>query len=360
LADAKAHTWTQVHDGQVRIHNRGGDPQTPLSSLASAASSVLSGAAIALLTAVALRRVHTGLVSKALSSHIPGLPKTFKTPDGKVHDAKPIPGLVAATKDYFKQQGRPVSIPKNFPTLNEAGAARVARAYDAMPHNPTNWRTRRQYKKLASETLAQYQALERQGFRYAFMKTDKTGNIIDPYAKNPSMGYLDIRDKKQLRIFPTDAGYGHGGISAAERQINPLLQVSPVKWGGKPTTYNDLFRAVHDSYGHFAHGNPFFRAKGEERAWVMHAMMFSKSARGAMTAETRGQNTFLNYGPNAAHNKTASGATTIYADQKIGVMPRWAQRSGMPREVGWWTKPVAIGVGGAGALTLSTGQGGAR
>ena len=71
-----------------------------------------------------------------------------------------------------------------------------------------------------------------------------------------------------------------------------------------------------------------FRAEGEENAWRSHAAMYSPLARGAMTSETRGQNSWVNFGPYAAANKHASAADTHYADQKIGLMPKWTRTEG--------------------------------
>ena len=59
---------------------------------------------------------------------------------------------------------------------------------------------------------------------------------------------------------------------------------------------NEMFRAIHDFYGHAVHGNPF-GPKGEEIAYGAHAQMFSPLARMAMASETRGQNSFVNYSP---------------------------------------------------------------
>jgi hypothetical protein len=98
------------------------------------------------------------------------------------------------------------------------------------------------------------------------------------------------------------------------------MEKAPVKMGGKDATYNDLFRAVHDYYGHAAEGNGF-RANGEYNAWRAHRQMYSPEARGAMDAETLGQNSWVNSGPPAALNKGASSADTIYADQKAGLLP---------------------------------------
>jgi hypothetical protein len=59
---------------------------------------------------------------------------------------------------------------------------------------------------------------------------------------------------------------------------------------------NEQFRAVHDYFGHAVRGNPF-GAKGEEIALASHEQMYSPLAKIAMTSETRGQNSFVNYTP---------------------------------------------------------------
>jgi len=55
---------------------------------------------------------------------------------------------------------------------------------------------------------------------------------------------------------------------------------------------NDMFRAVHDAFGHAATGRGFDR-HGEEAAYQSHATMFSPLARRALATETRGQNSAL-------------------------------------------------------------------
>jgi hypothetical protein len=43
-----------------------------------------------------------------------------------------------------------------------------------------------------------------------------------------------------------------------------------------------------------------------------------------MSSETRGQNSWVNWGPHGDFNRKASAADTKYADQKIGLLPKWA------------------------------------
>jgi len=104
---------------------------------------------------------------------------------------------------------------------------------------------------------------------------------------------------------------------------NPMLRETPYKTAdGDSMLANDVFRVVHDYFGHIKNGVGF-RARGEENAWQSHAAMYSPLARRAMTSETRGQNSWVNFGPEAAFNATASGADTVYADQKTGLLPLW-------------------------------------
>ncbi|HCA52233.1 MAG TPA: hypothetical protein DEP24_04525, partial [Mycobacterium sp.] len=57
--------------------------------------------------------------------------------------------------------------------------------------------------------------------------------------------------------------------------------------------------------------------------------MFTGSAKGAITSETRGQNSWLNFGPYGESNRTAKVEDTVFADQKTGLMPEWTWSEGI-------------------------------
>jgi hypothetical protein len=135
--------------------------------------------------------------------------------------------------------------------------------------------------------------------------TDSSGKVVDG---NHRVAAARMRGDKTISAYVPE-------------QPHPLMEKAPVQMGGKDATYNDLFRAVHDYFGHAAEGNGF-RANGEYNAWRAHRQMYSEAARGAMDAETLGQNSWVNSGPAGALNKGASGADTIYADQKAGLLPK--------------------------------------
>lgn len=77
---------------------------------------------------------------------------------------------------------------------------------------------------------------------------------------------------------------------------HPLAEEVGLSINGFPLCYNDIFRAVHDYYGHAKEGYRF-DARGEENAWRQHSKMYTDIARPAMSAETRGQNSWVNFGP---------------------------------------------------------------
>ena len=94
---------------------------------------------------------------------------------------------------------------------------------------------------------------------------------------------------------------------------------------------NDAFRVVHDAFGHLGSGNPQFRSAGEERAFLQHMRMYTPEARRAAKGRNKRSKQLVNFGPYANQNRGASGADTIYADQKVGIMPDWAvDPEGMP------------------------------
>ncbi|MBB3910159.1 hypothetical protein [Sphingomonas desiccabilis] len=238
---------------------------------------------------------------------------------------------------YAEKAGIQYDPPTEYLRVDPKRAGAIAKAFEAMPHDPQNPAVRGSYEALARETLEQYRALQEAGYSFGFYPENG-----DPYP-SPWDAVRDLRDNRQMRVYPTDAGYGSQGISAEELANNPLLAEVPGEtWDGKPVRVNDVFRAVHDAFGHAKNGVGF-RADGEENAWRAHLGMFSPEARPAMTTETRGQNSWLNFGPHGEANRNASTADTVFADQKIGLLPEWAlDPQGVPpapaeSRLGYWS-----------------------
>lgn len=238
----------------------------------------------------------------------------------------PIPHLQELAQDYMENQGGGYNPPERYVPVDPVRSRQIAAEYEAAEHRPDDPRVKASYDAMKTETLAQYNHLVKNGYTFEFYPDH------DPYPGGPHQALDDLRQNRHLYVFPTSGGFG----SQEETESHPLLDDSGVQWKGKPVTYNDLFRAVHDVFGHGAEGVGF-RANGEENAWRQHSSMYSQLARPAMTSETRGQNSWVNFGPYGEQNQMADQASTIYADQKATLLPDWVTNDGAHDHIasGW-------------------------
>lgn len=172
---------------------------------------------------------------------------------------------------------------------------------------------------LAAEGTPEYKATVFSAY------ADKYPELMDAIG---AKGYDDLLDKSyrqmaaetrlQFNEMPIQTTY-HGGdleYTTSQGGTNSIAMMRDVLQnknlnvfrGGDPHDFlyqvdpetglnmNEMFRAVHDYYGHGVKGNKF-DALGEELAYASHSQMYSPLARFAMAAETRGQNSVVNYSP---------------------------------------------------------------
>lgn len=271
-----------------------------------------------------------GLLSdlgKIIKEHPPlqGLPTKATVPGVRTFDVGPHQPARDAAANYMKEAGLPYNPPSTYARVDPGKAKRIADAFDAMPHAPQDPAVKASYDAMIKETLAQYKHMKNTGLNVEFIPPDAhhygpAGGSGDPYAASPRLAAEDVKNNNHLWVFPTKTGFGTGPNAAEASADNPLLAQSGESFNGVPATNNDIFRAVHDYFGHIKEGVGF-RANGEENAWRQHAGMYSDLARPAMTAETRGQNSWLNFGPHGQANRTAKSADTVFAPQKTGILP---------------------------------------
>lgn len=253
------------------------------------------------------------------------LPTTVKIPGVGTVEAQAFPLARKAARDYVESQGRAYDPITTYRKVDPARAGRIAEAFEQMRHEPDNPEVKAAYEAMVKETLAQWEAVKRTGLVVEFIDISKG----DPYAASPRLAIEDVRNNNHLWVFSTDDGFGTDGITAKDESDNPLFQIVPGETiSGKPVRANDIFRIVHDYFGHIKDGVGF-RADGEENAWRSHSRMYSPQAARAMTTETRGQNSWLNYGPYGEKNRTALTQDTIFAEQKIGLLPDWVMWEGL-------------------------------
>jgi hypothetical protein len=226
---------------------------------------------------------------------------------------------IKAADNYARSSNIPYVPLESYAPLDRERARRIAREYDLMKHAPQDKDVLRSYNAMIDETMGQYEAMLSQGVKPFFIRGK------DPYAASPYYALIDLAENNRLGVFPTDEGFGT--LDDFDPADNPLLAPTEFKLDGETMLANDVFRAVHDYYGHAKPGVGF-RAMGEENAYQSHAGMYSPLARRALASETRGQNSWLNFGPYGDTNRTAGIEDTVFADQKTGLMPRWAAESG--------------------------------
>jgi hypothetical protein len=255
---------------------------------------------------------------------LPGLP----TKPLKINDQWFAPGPIGSLRDVAESYmaGRPQPSyhkpPEQYHPIDPEHSQAIARAFEEMPHAPDDPHVKASYDAMASETRDQFRHI-----------IDKTGlkvepipaGMEDPYAANPRLAAKDVAENNHLWFYPTESGFGSSAQGGIDMASHPMMQPSGETLNGKPLLNNDLFRIVHDVFGHLKEGNGF-RAAGEDNAWRSHAAMYSDLARPAMTTETRGQNSWVNFGPHGESNRTANGANTVFADQKVGLLPEWTMR----------------------------------
>lgn len=250
---------------------------------------------------------------------------------------KPLEAVKKIANNYYERVfGKKRPIFKGITKIDKEFAKRIANAYEAMQNNPNDPEVRAAYKALARETMEQYKEFDKAGFIIEI-------NNKEPYNNSQEM-IDDLRENRRIKIFSTESGFGDTPITDKQRKENPLLRDSGKKdANGNPLLINDIFRAIHDFYGHAELGNGF-GAIGEENAWNVHARMYSPLARRAMTTETRGQNSWVNFsGINDEAFKKIDRARELrrqgkkaeaqeivsqiyemmsFAEQKVGLLPR--------------------------------------
>jgi hypothetical protein len=181
------------------------------------------------------------------------------------------------------------------------------------------------------EVASAYNAAVKEiNLQYDYLTKDLGVNVEfitdDPYPNSDAM-FEDVINNNHLSVYK--GGEPHPFLGESSRDE-------------KGITANEKLRAVHDYFGHFVNRNQF-GGIGEERAWVDHSKMFSPEAQRAVTTETRGQNSVVNFsgineeakslfqkGNNLiAEGKVAEGNKLIaegkskfqFAEQKVGLLP---------------------------------------
>jgi hypothetical protein len=322
------------HDGIIlkNIHDRG--PNDNIVSIAMGKENQIAVTDTSLSKAPAPRNSGYKEGGKYLASAGDTLPEGAFGPNN--------PETVHLARSFKKSKGFDTGDGSFIVKLDTDKSFRIGMAYEEMKHEPFNPKVREAYTQFAKETLEQFDHIVEAGYRPEMHISER-----EPYGSSRE-AIASIKDKKTLKVLSTDLNFGERKVTEADIKENPLLAMTKYKdINGVPMRVNDIFRFVHDFFGHSERGNSF-GPLGEENAWDVHARMYSPLARKAMTAGTRGQNSWVNfiYQPNIEGNRkrdmvrrleregrleeaAAIRATipkTQFARQKIGLLPDWASK----------------------------------
>lgn len=263
------------------------------------------------------RSLRENIFTRESDGSLQGLPR-------KIGNYEPShwPQAEDVAKRYMDKAGLTYKRPDLYVRVDRKRAERIAKAFGWLRHRPNAPEVKASYDAMVSETVEQYRAILESGLQVEFIEG------VDPYAGNPREMIEDVRNNNHMWVYSTRDGFGSGDFDPSG---SPLLAETEFEISGKKALVNDLFRVVHDYFGHVKEGVGF-RADGEENAWRAHVSMYSPLAARAMTTETRGQNSWVNFGPHGEHNRKASAEDTIYADQKIDLLPEWVSQEGAADE----------------------------
>jgi hypothetical protein len=195
---------------------------------------------------------------------------------------------------------------------------RVYQHFDELPENDlANPLVARAYDALARVVDRQIGGLP---IKYEAWADFKDGKWVpregQPYDSSRAMRD-DVLHNNHMWFYVTDAdSFGPPG---QDFSFHPLLKETGRKASnGYPMRANDELRVVHDYYAHTM--SPVdFGPKGEEAAWRNHmATMDDPWARWALTSETRGQNSWVNFRPGMEQLRLVDRG---YAPQKAALLP---------------------------------------
>jgi hypothetical protein len=212
----------------------------------------------------------------------PELPLEFPESQGTSRYGAPVPELAEGAKNWAAKFGR-IHNTDQFANIR-AGESHsalypVVRRAIGEPMTP---KMQESYSALRAELPEQYKYLtsprEQGGMGISVEVTNE-----NPY-EHPREMAEDVQKNRRLRVLSTESTGGHSVFSNEE---------------------NDMFRAVHDAFGHLSIARDFSK-HGEEAAYSSHAQMFSKKALPALVSETRAQNAYVenagDFPPNAPIN----------------------------------------------------------
>jgi hypothetical protein len=223
--------------------------------------------------------------------------------------ASPVEDIAQGARTFQTQNG--IHVPeRNYGrvAITQPAVKALGDAYDALPDFDP--KAIPAYKAFAEETGRQYDHITKPRSKGG-LGIDINVTPEDPYGKNSSRDIVgeirdDVLNHNRINVFSTKTTGGHPALTDDQ---------------------NDMFRGVHDIFGHLASGRGIDR-HGEEAAFQKHSAMYSPLARSVMATETRGQNAALH-----KHGE--------FQDQKVAILPQQMQQAQFGSIGNWADRALA-------------------
>jgi hypothetical protein len=177
--------------------------------------------------------------------------------------------------------------------FDERYCSAVSEWFERAPERAADELTKDAYRAFKDQTLRQYHAMTAAGLR------------VEPWTA-PGQPYKDSTELRRqvlatgtVYVYLTRHGHGQDALGESEggpSADHPMREPSDITISGVRLLCNDLFRAVHDVFGHVMNGNAF-SARGEFLATYDHCGMYSPDVHPVLMSETIGQICWFYYGP---------------------------------------------------------------
>jgi hypothetical protein len=197
----------------------------------------------------------------------------------------------------------------------------VAAIFDRAPRLAMDEHLKEGYEALRRQSLELYESIVEGGIRIEPWK-----GPCQPYRSSAELRE-QVRQTGVLRLYLTRDGHGPAGSTG----WHPLREPAGITAGGVELTHNDVFRVVHDVFGHVVVDNSF-GPRGELQATRLHMHMYPPMSHPVLFTEQIGQICWFFYGPHlrdARGELIASGeagyqpaAVRPYPEQKVFAFPQ--------------------------------------
>ena len=175
---------------------------------------------------------------------------------------------------------------------DEAFLRDLAAAQEKAVHNPKSDAVAKAYRSLTAETRTMFDALK--------IKVEVFTGPGEAYA-SPLAMFNDVVKNKRIKIRLSSTMFGTSPGNADHPMYAPSGVVAAD--GKTILSHNDVFRIVHELYGHAPNGLRY-QPRDAYNAYHTHRMLYTKEAVPALLTETLAQSAWQNYG---AHMRRSDG-----------------------------------------------------